>query len=490
MAVPGKILQAPCLHAGKPGASGGVDRDLSRFPAADEGPCGFGCGHPPNVIVGVSYPMQVQLETLGKLERKLTVRFPAEQYESKVRERIAELGRSVRLKGFRPGKVPARVIEQRFGEQIRGEALSDLISRTFREAVQQENLQPVANPSIDTSGKPEGGEIAYTATFEVFPEVPPVDVAGLKIMRPVSEVTQADVDAMIETLRRQRQTYVRVERAAADGDMVIVDYAAQSGDFRHPEQGRERTALVLGAHSALASFDSALRGHAAGEELSFDVEFPPSFPIPQLAARTGQVELRIDHVQEPRLPDLDAQFIRNFGIASGDHETFRSEVLANLERELDNALRARLRNEVGSKLAEAHPDLDVPQVLVRADAESLVRASVPGLPADQPVPAAALDAALPIARQRVIAGLLLRQIAQSNNLRVDNRRVGERIAQIASTYEEPAKVVELYRSNPQMMDNVRTSVLEDQVSEWVAEHANTVEQRLSFDEVMHPQTGA
>jgi trigger factor len=387
--------------------------------------------------------MQVSLENVGKLERKLTVKFPAEQFESRVRQRISELGRNVRLKGFRPGKVPVKVIEQRYGDQVRGEALSDLIGSTFREAVQQQNLQPVANPNIDTDGKPQDGEIAYTATFEVMPDLPTVDVGILKIDRPKAEVGEADVDRMIETLRTQRRTFQKVERAAGDGDMVIIDYLAQSDDFRHPAEGRERAATVIGGNTALAAFDGALKGHAAGEELSFDAEFPPTFPIPQLAAKQARVELRIGEVQASHMPEVDADFIRNFGIADGSPETFRKEVRANLERELENALRARLRNEVGSKLAATYADVDVPKVLERAEAESLVRTAMPALSGEQSIPPAALEAAQPIAHQRVIAGLLLRQIAQSNNLRVDNRKVTERIAKIASTYEEPEQVVEL-----------------------------------------------
>ncbi|MGH8124930.1 MAG: trigger factor [Rhodanobacteraceae bacterium] len=431
--------------------------------------------------------MQVSLENVGKLERKLTVKFPAEQFESKVRQRISELGRSVRLKGFRPGKVPSKVIEQRFGEQVRGEALSDLIGSTFREAVQEQNLQPIANPSIDTDGKPQDGEIAYTATFEVMPELPTVDVAILKIDRPKAEVGESDVDSMIETLRVQRRVFEKADRAAAVGDMVVVDYVAQADGFRHPPEGRERAATVLGGNGALAAFDGALKGHAAGEELSFETEFPPNFPITQLAAKRAQVELRIGEVQEPETPAVDEAFIRNFGISDGAVETFRKEVRSNLERELDNALRARLRNEVGAKLAATYADVEVPKVLENAEADALVRSAIPNLSGGQSLPPAALEAAHPIARQRVIAGLLLRQIAQSNNLRADNRKVTEQIAKVASTYEEPEQVIELYRSNPQMMDNVRTAVLEDQVSEWVADHADTTDASLSFDEVMHPQ---
>ncbi len=431
--------------------------------------------------------MQVQLENTGKLERKLTVKFPAEQFESRVRERVTEMSRNVRLKGFRPGKVPVKVIEQRFGAQIRNDALSDLIGNTFREAVQKENLQPVAAPSIDTSGKPENGEIAYTATFEVLPEMPAVDVAGLQIERATAQIADSDVDAMIETLRTQRRSFADVERAVQTGDMVIFDWAAQAGDYRHPAEGRERAATVLGSGALFSAFEDALRGHSAGEDYETVVAFPVEFRDAQLAGRLVQASIRIEKVREPKLPDVDEAFIRGFGIAEGDLETFRKEVRANLERELDNALRIRLRNEVANKLVDAYPQLDVPQVLVDSEAERLVRASAPNLPADAAVPAEARAAAQPVARRRVAAGLLLREIGRSNGIRPDEKRVSQTIATIASTYEEPQKVIELYASDPQLMDGVRTSVLEDQVAEWVAEHATAVERQLSFDEVMHPR---
>ena len=431
--------------------------------------------------------MQVQLESLSKLERKLTVRFPAEQFESRVRERVTEMSRNARLKGFRPGKVPVKVIEQRFGAQIRGEALSDLVGSTFREAVQKENLQPVAAPNIDTSGTPEGGEIAYTATFEVLPEMPAIDVTGLQIERPAAQVTDTDIDAMIETLRTQRRSFADIERAAQAGDMVIFDWSAQAGDYRHPAEGRERAATVLGSGALFAAFEEVLRGRGAGEEFEASVGFPIEFRDAQLAGRLVQVGVKIDKVREPRLPVVDEDFIRGFGIAEGDVETFRKEVRANLERELDNALRIRLRNEVANKLVEAHPQLDVPQVLVDAEAERLVRASAPAMPADAPVPPEARAAAQPMARRRVAAGLLLREIGRVNGIRADEKRVSQAVATIASTYEEPHKVVELYASDPQLLDGVRTSVLEDQVAEWVVEHAASQERQLSFNEIMHPQ---
>jgi trigger factor len=321
----------------------------------------------------------------------------------------------------------------------------------------------------------------------VLPEMPAIDVSNLQIERGTAQVGDADIDAMIETLRAQRRTFENVDRAAQAGDMVIFEYSAQAGDYRYPEAGRERAGTVLGSGALFAAFEEILINRSAGDEFDAAVAFPVEFRNPQLAGKLVQVGVRVEKAQAPQLPEVDARFIQSFGIGEGDVETFRKEVRANLERELDNALRIRLRNEVAGKLVDAYPELDVPQVLIDAEAQRLVRASAPGMPADAPVPPEAIAAAQPAARRRVAAGLLLREIGRVNDIRPDNKRVSEAVAAIASTYEEPQKVVELYANDPQMLDGVRTSVLEDQVAEWVADHATATEKALSFDEVMHPR---
>jgi trigger factor len=427
--------------------------------------------------------MQVSVENVGKLERKLTVKFPAERFESQVSERIAEMGRTVRLKGFRPGKVPTTVIKQRFGEQVRGEVLSDLIGSTLREAVEKENLRPIANPSIDTTGRPENGEIAYTATFEVMPEFPEIDVAALEITRPVAEVSDADIEKMIETLRQQRRSFDPVERASAEGDFVMFEYAAVAGDYRFPAEGLERAGSVLGSGTLFKALDEALTGRAAGEEFEADVAFPQDFRNEQLAGKTAKVSFKIVKVQEPKLPEVDAEFAKLFGIADGDLDSFRKEVRANLERELKATLMARLKSEVAEKIADAHAELDVPNLMVQSEARNLAAGSVPK---GQQPPPQLIEAALPVARKRVIAGLLMGEVARKQELKIDRKRVAEQLAAIASTYEEPEKVIELYNGDPQLMSGLQNRVMEDQVAEWVAEHAKTTTQDLSFDEVMRP----
>jgi len=427
--------------------------------------------------------MQVSVENIGTLERKLTVKFPAERFDSQVSARIAEMGRTVRLKGFRPGKVPAAVIKQRFGDQVRGEVLSDLIGSTLREAVTQEKLQPIANPAIDTTGKPENGEIAYTATFEILPEFPAVDVAALEITRVKAEVTDADIDTMLETLRQQRRSFNEVERASVEGDFVMFDYAAEVDGYRFPAEGLERAGSVLGAGTLFKALDDALLGRSANDAFETEIAFPADFRNEQLAGKQAKVNFNIVKVQAPHLPEVDGEFAKLFGIADGNLDTFRKEVRANLERELKGALMGRLKSEVAEKLAQTHSELDVPKLLVQSEAQNLAAGSVPR---GQQPPAQLVESAVPMARKRVIAGLLMSEIARKEGLKIDRTRVAEQLAAIASTYEEPEKVIELYNGDPQLMNGLQNRVMEDQVAEWVAEHAKTTTLDLSFDEVMRP----
>ena len=430
--------------------------------------------------------MQVSVENVSKLERKITVKFPADRLESQVSARIAEMGRTVRLKGFRPGKVPLNVIKQRFGAQVHGEALSELIGSTLREAVEKENLRPIANPSVETTGNAENGEIAYTATFEIMPEFPEIDVAALEITRPVATVSDADIDKMIETLRLQRRSFDEVSRASAEGDFVMFEYSAQAGDYRFPVEGLERAGSVLGSGNLFKALDEALTNRSAGDEATTEIEFPADFRNTDLAGKKAQVSIKIIKVQAPNLPAVDAEFVKAFGVVDGDIETFRKEVRANLERELKGTLMGRLKAEVAEKLADAYPNLDVPNLMAQGEARSMAAGSVPR---GQEPPAELVAAAEPIARKRVAAALLMGEIARKNEIRIDRSRMAEMLTTIASTYEEPEKVIELYNGDPQLMSGLQNRVMEDQVAEWVADHAKTTEQNLSFDEVMRPVGG-
>ena len=433
--------------------------------------------------------MQVSVENLGNLERKLTVRIPAEQYETQVRSRLAEVGRSVRLKGFRPGKIPPKVIEQRFGAQVRGEAISELIRNSFEQAVGQENLRPAMAPQIDTTGRPDNGQIEYIARFEVLPEVGAVDVSQLEITKHTSAVADTDVDAMIETLRGQRRVWTPIERAAQVGDMVLFEYSAQgtdqAGAFRHPAEGADRVGTILGSGAMVSTLEDALANHATGAQVQASIAFPTDFREPALAGRTGQVDAKIIRVQESQLPEIDDAFIAAFGIREGGIAKFREDVRANLERELKGMLSVRLKNEVVGKLVAAHPGLDLPKGMVEREAEGLARQAQEQA-AQQGQVAPGPEAFTDLARRRVAAGVLVGELARQNNIRLDNRRVAETLASFASTYEEPERVVELYQRDPQLMSGLQSRVMEDQVADWIADHAKVTEQALSFGEAMRP----
>lgn len=430
--------------------------------------------------------MQISVENVGNLERRVTVSLPSERLRSEIGTRLREIARSARIKGFRPGKVPAKVIEQRYGKQVRAEAMGELVRESFNEAVTQENLRPAGTPQIESTSD-EGEELRYVATFEVIPDFGRIDVSGLKIDRATAEVTDADVDQMIETLRQQRRSWEPVERPAQAGDLVQLETSASAEGVRVPAEGVEKGATVIGSGVMLPALEQHLVGMRADDEAEHGIEFPGGWRVPELAGRTATVRVELVKVSEPRLPEVDKDFIRSFGIKGGDLEQFRKDVRANLDRELKGALMARLRAEVMDKLVYAYKDVEYPPRMIEAEARGLARQAeqqaVQQGRQPAPVPHEQL---LPMAKKRIVAGLLVGEVARQNQLRLDPRRVSETLALIASTYEEPQQVVELYRNDPNLMSSLQARVMEEQVIDWISEHADATELPLSFNDVMRP----
>jgi trigger factor len=429
--------------------------------------------------------MQVSVENLSTLERKLTVSVPSERLDASIKSRLRELGQSVRLKGFRPGKVPAKVIEQRYGRQVRSEAMGELIRESFAKAVQQEKLRPAVPPAIETSGQAEGGAIQFTATFEVMPEVGKIDVSGLHVKKPTASVEDADIEQMIETLRLQRRTWTPVERAAAAGDLVMFESVAVVDGARVPAEGVERAGTIIGSNALFPALEESLVGLKNGDERKFEVDVPANYRVGSLAGKHAAFEVKVVRVSEAALPTVDAEFIQSFGVASGDPGHFRKEVRANLERELKGVLMARLKADVVEKLVGAHAGLELPARMVEAEARGLARQAEQQAKAQgQKDVTVSHENLLPAAKKRVAAAVLLGELARQNEIRLDQARVNEMLATIASTYEEPQQVIELYRNDPQLMTGLQNRVIEDQVIDWIADHADLATQQLSFNEVM------
>jgi trigger factor len=432
--------------------------------------------------------MQVSVENVSKLERKMTVSLPTDRFQATVQERLKDLGRNVRLKGFRPGKVPATVIEQRYGRQVRSEALGQLLRDSFNEAVNQHKLRPAVAPSIQTSGNPEkDAEIQYTATFEVMPEVGAIDVSGLKVAKPTASVEDADIDTMIETLRLQRRSWNPVERAAKEGDLVMFESVADTDMGRVPAEGAERAGTIIGSNALFPELEQNLVGLKAGEEKEFGATAPADYRVAALAGKTAKFKVKAIRVSEPQLPALDEEFIKSFGIAGNDLASFRKEVRANLERELKGTLMARLKAQVVDKLVAQYGDIEFPTKMVEAEARGLARqAEQQARNQGQKDVKVSHETYMALAKKRVAAAVLLGELARQNDIRLDSARVNEMLATIASTYEEPQQVIELYRNDPQLMQGLQNRVIEDQVIDWIAEHADVATEQLSFNEVMRP----
>jgi trigger factor len=432
--------------------------------------------------------MQTSVETTGNLERRVTFQLPAQQVEGEVGGRLREIARTARIKGFRPGKVPAKVIEQRYGSQVRAEVLDGLLREGFDQAVRGNDLRIAGSPTIEPA-EAKDGELAYVATFEVVPDFGEIDVATLDVVRHTAEISEDDIDRMIENLRLQRRSWTAVEREVREGDAVEAQTWSILDGQRVPAEGAERLLTVIGSNSVLQQLEQALVGMRAGEEKTVEVEFPADWRVLQLAGKTAQANLRVDRVSESSLPEVDAAFIRSFGVKSGELEQFRADIRSNLERELKGALMGRLRREVSEKLAEAYAHVEMPPRLVENEARSMAQQAAEQVRrqgGNPQLPENAHEAFLDGARKRVLVGLLVGEVARRNELRLDPGRVNETLRLIASTYEEPQQVIEMYRDDPQLMASLQSRVMEEQVIDWIAERARHRDEPLSFQEAISP----
>ena len=430
--------------------------------------------------------MQVSVENTGGLERKLTVQLPGEEIDSKVNNKLRELSKTVRIKGFRPGRVPMSVIRQRYGKQARQEIVGETIQASLQQAIASENLRVASRPRLDSAPEDkDNGDVEFSAVVEVYPEVGAIDAAALEIERPAAEVTEGDVDDMLQTLREQRQTWEEVERTAEEGDQVIMDFAAESDEGRVPEEGTKRMRVVLGK-SGFDKLEKALAKIPAGESKKVTLEFPEGFNEAALAGKKAKAELAVVRVSQPKLPEVDEEFIKSFGIESGEVEELRTEIRGNLERELKNASTTLVKTSLVDQLIKAVPDLEVPQGVVRDEAASMAAQllSQQGQQPDQGLVRQLAGSFVEPAERRVRAGLLLGELAQQNGIRVDSNKVRQAIETVANTYEEPSEVIQLYYGNPNLLQQVESSVLEEQVVDWALENAKVTPKEMSFQDVI------
>ena len=434
--------------------------------------------------------MQVSVESVGNLERRMTLRVPTESIDSQIGGRLREIARSAQIKGFRPGKVPAKVIEQRYGAQVRGEILDDLLQKGFDQGVRENALRLAGSPRIEPSEEAGEGELAYVATFEVVPDFGEIDVAKLEVERATAEVTEDDIDRMIENLRMQRRSWTIVDRPAQVGDAVDLETWSMVDGERLPAEGAERGVTMIGSGGMYPEIENALVGLSAGGDKTLTVDFPADWRVPQLAGKQAVVNVKLEAVSEPVLPEVDAAFIRSFGVKSGEMAQFRTEIRSNLERELKGALMNRLRREVGEQLILTYAHVEMPPRLVETEARAMLAQRLEQAQRQGHQVEAPEDAwrdFLEPARKRITVALLVGEIATRNQLVLDPKRLNETLRLIASTYEEPQQVIDLYRSDRQLMAGLQNRVMEEQVIDWIAERAVHTDRALSFQEAIAPQ---
>ena len=432
--------------------------------------------------------MQVTVEDTSTLERRMRVRIPEERVKGEVVRRLNSLANKVRVPGFRPGKAPLKVLEKRYGEQVRSEVVGEMVQSSFYEAVSQQQLRPAGTPTINPLQAEPGNGIDYTAIFDVYPELTSPPIESLKISRPLAEVSDADLDKMLEVLRRQRRTWQVVERAATPADRVVIDFQG-SVDGQPLEKAKgEEVPVELDGSRMIEGFEEGLIGLQAGEEKTLELTFPDAHPDENLAGKAVSFAVKVHRVEEPQLPPLDDSLAPSFGVKEGGLEALRDEVRSNMTRELEEAIRAITKRRVMEALLQDQeitlPDSLVQEEIQRAIRQRKVELSHSGIDPES----AGLEPAMfeEQARTRVALGLLLAEIIRSNEIKPDPERVRARIETIASTYQDPNEVINWYYGDRSRLSEIETTVLEDQVVEWILERAEVSDEASSFDEVLNP----
>lgn len=437
--------------------------------------------------------MQVSIETTTGLERRMTVGIPAEQVETEVTKRLQQATKTVRLNGFRKGKVPLKVVKQRFGAGVRQEVLGEFMSRSFYDAVQQEDVKPAGQPSIEPKEMAEGKDVEFVATFEVYPEITLGDTSSFEIEKLVAEVQDSDVDNMIDVLRKQQATWTQVERAAQTDDQVNIDYTGTK-DGEEFEGGKaEGQDLVLGSNSMIPGFEDGLVGLKAGDEKVLSLSFPEDYHAEELKGAAVEFAVKVNSVSEQELPELNAEFFSKYGVEGDDEAQFRADVRKNMERELKNAAKSKLKNQVMDKLIEAN-EVELPKALVAGEIEALRNQMMQQFGGAQPN--LDLKSLLPDemfseqAERRVALGLIVGEVVKASEIKVDSDRVREMVEELASTYQDPEEVVNYYFNNRELLAGVESVVLEDQVVDHILGGAKVTETNSTYEDVIKPAQNA
>tara|TARA_B100000809_G_scaffold61603_1_gene58319 strand:- start:3286 stop:4605 length:1320 start_codon:yes stop_codon:yes gene_type:complete len=431
--------------------------------------------------------MQVSIESSTGLERQLKIGVPAEKIDQEVTNRLQKATKTVSIKGFRKGKVPLKVVKQHYGKGVRQEVVGEIVNSSFYEAIQQEDLKPVGQPQINDLSDKEGQDLEFMAVFEVFPEVTLKPLTKVKLDRPVSEVTDADVEKMIEQLRNQQSSFKVGKKKAKDGHQVNIDYVGTRDGEEFDGGKAEGQDLVLGSNSMIPGFEKGLEGLSAGDETVLKLSFPDDYQAEELKGAAVEFAVKVNSVASKALAKMDDEFFKLFGVESGGEAKFREDVLDNMERELRNAIRTKVKNRVMNQLFELN-SVELPSALVANEINQLKQQMVQQFGGGQQIDLSMLPDEMfkEKAERRAALGVIVSEIVKVEELSPDEDQVRARVDEIASTYEQPKEVVDYYYSKPELLSSVEGVVLEDQVTELVLAKAKIKEQTLAYEDAIKP----
>lgn len=430
--------------------------------------------------------MQTNQETVSALERRIDMTVPLADIEKDVEARLKQMARTVKMPGFRPGKVPFRMVAQSYGSQARSEAVGAAVERVLAEQIRAQNLRIAGYPRIEPKDAASTEALEFSAVFEVYPEVVVGDLSAREVERPILSVTEAEVDKTLEVLRKQRTTFVPAERAAQDGDRVTVDFTGRKDGVEFDGGKATDFPFVIGAGQMLKDFETAVVGLSAGESKSFDMTFPDDYHASHLAGQAVQFEVTVKQVAEPKLPEVDGEFAKSLGIADGDTSKMREEVKANLEREVKRRIQARIKEQVMNVLLDAHP-IEVPKALVEQESQQLADNARKDFESrgmktkDLPI---STDWFTDQAVRRVKLGLIMSELVRSKELFAKPEQIRAIIEDFAASYEDPSEVVSWYYAQPERLAQAEALVVEDNVVAWVVGNAKATDKETSFEELM------
>ncbi len=430
--------------------------------------------------------MQVSVEELEGLERRMTVQVPAQDIEREVSSRLHSLSRKAKLHGFRPGKIPLKVVQRMYGRQVRQEVVGEVLKSSFKDALSQQQLHLAAEPNIEPKETEAGDDLEYSVTFEVFPQFEVAGIEGLKVELPVAAVGESDIDGMVENLRKQRTIWNDVERTATEGDQVVTTFEGKIDGESFPGSKGDKVPVIIGRNQVPKMLEEALLGLKAGDEKQFRMAFADDHSDEKLAGKTAHFSVKVESVAEPELPPVNEEFAASFGVKEGGVESLRRALRQNMERELNAAVKNHTKQQLLEALLRAN-DIPVPRVMINHEVDEMAQKA--GLLVDvekdsEETVKSRRELFQQPARRRVALGMILSKLAADNNIEVDDPRVQAQLANIASTFEDSERIIRHYQEKPHLMEDVRAIALEEQIVDWLMERAEVIDRPSSFGEMM------